>query len=206
MSASRTRPRGGGLHFGLVVCTVVVLTAACGSIDVVSTDGSAGSGGTVGGGSGGVHGGGAGGSAGSQGSGGITGGGTGGNNRGSGGSPGGGTGGSGGSGAGGAGGSGPTCSQLQKAFVAALADAKMCVVGGTGYCGVVTSDKLECGCPTHVNDTKNIDPIRTQWAQSGCGGGVCPNIACIAYKGATCAVPSGGTAPVCQDQVTLPTP
>jgi hypothetical protein len=174
------------------VCTVVVLTAACGSIDVVTGDAGGGSGGISGGGSGGMHGGG-----------------TGGTNRGSGGMVGGGTGGmgSGGmTGSGGAGGSGPTCTQIQKSFVAALADAKMCVVGASGYCGVVTSDKLECGCPTHVNDTKNIDPIRTQWAESGCGGGVCPQIACIAYKSAICAVPSGGTSPICQDQATLPTP
>jgi hypothetical protein len=199
-----------------LVCTVVVLTAACGSIDVVTGDAGggsggtgAGSGGTHGGGTGGVHGGG-----GAQGSGGIVGGGMGGTNRGSGGTNGGGTGGmggggvtgAGGSGAGGNGGSGATCTQLQKQFNAALADAKMCVVGASGYCGVVTSDKLDCGCPTHVNDTKSIDPIRTQWAQSGCSSGVCPQIACIAYKGATCAVPSGATAPICQDQVSLPTP
>ncbi len=212
MDASRTRSRTGGLRIGLLVCTVVVLTAACGSIDVVTGDAGGGSGGMQGGGSGGMHGGGTGGM---QGSGGITGGGTGGTNRGSGGMIGGGTGGtqgiggtSGGSdaGAGGAGGSGPTCTQMQKAFVAALANAKSCVVGGTGYCGVVTSDKLDCGCPTHVNDTKDIDPIRTQWAQSGCSSGVCPNIACIAYKSATCTVPSGATSPVCQDQATLPTP
>lgn len=193
MSVSRTRPRS-GLRIGLLVCTVVVLTAACGSIDVVTGDAGVGSGGMRGGGSGGAHGGGTGGM---QGSGGIIGGGTGGSNRGSGGMGSGGT---------GAGGSGPTCTQIQKSFVAALADAKMCVVGASGYCGVVTSDKLECGCPTHVNDTKNIDPIRTQWAQSGCGGGVCPQIACIGYKSAICAVPSGATAAVCQDQATLPTP
>jgi hypothetical protein len=179
----------------------VVLTAACGSIDVVTGDAGGGSGGTVGGGMGGIHGGGTGGM---QGSGGITG--TGGTNRGSGGMSGGSGGTTGSGGSGGAGGSGPSCTQLQKAFVAALADAKMCVLGGSGYCGVVTSDKLDCGCPTHVNDTKNIDPIRTEWAQSGCGGGLCPQIACIAYKSAICAVPSGSTAAVCQDQATLPTP
>ena len=183
MSASRTRPRS-GLRIGLLICTVVVLTAACGSIDVVTGD--------AGGGTGGV-----------RGSGGIISGGTGGTNRGTGGM---GSGGMIGSGGTGAGGSGPTCTQIQKSFVAALADAKMCVVGASGYCGVVTSDKLECGCPTHVNDTKNIEPIRTQWAQSGCGGGLCPQIACIAYKSAICAVPSGGTAAVCQEQTTLPTP
>ena len=109
-------------------------------------------------------------------------------------------------GAGGAGGSGPSCAQIQKAFQIALANAKSCVVGGTGYCGVVTSDKLDCGCPTHVNDTKAIDPIRTQWAQGSCSSGVCTNIACVAYKSATCTVPSGGTAPVCTDSLSLPTP
>ena len=196
MSVSRTRPRS-GLRIGLLVCTVVVLTAACGSIDVVTGDAGGGSGGMHGGGTGGTHG-----------SGGTVGGGLGGN-RGTGGTIGGGSGGmtgTGGSGGGGTGGSGPTCTQIQKSFVAALADAKMCVVGASGYCGVVTSDKLDCGCPTHVNDTKSIDPIRTQWAQSGCSSGVCPQIACIAYKSATCAVPSGATAPICQDQVSLPTP
>jgi hypothetical protein len=201
MSVSRTRSRG-GIRIGLLVSTVVVLTAACGSIEVVTGDAGGGSGGMPGGGTGGVHGGGSGGT---PGTGGIISGGTGGTNRGSGGMIGGGTGGM-GSGGTGAGGSGPTCTQIQKAFVAALADAKMCVAGASGYCGVVTSDKLECGCPTHVNDTKNIDPIRTQWAQSGCASGVCPQIACIAYKSAICAVPSGGTSPVCQDQTTLPTP
>jgi len=211
-SQLRMRPQGGGLRIGLIVVTVVVLTAACGSIDVVTGDAGGsggagdGSGGMRAGGSGGMH---AGGTGGAPGSGGIIGGGTGGSNRGAGGTIVAGTGGmgSGGmTGTGGAGGSGPTCTQLQKQFAAALADAKMCVVGGTGYCGVVTSDKLDCGCPTHVNDTKNIDPIRTQWAQSGCSSGVCPNIACLVYKGATCAVPSGATAAVCQDQATLPTP
>jgi hypothetical protein len=215
MIASRTRPRAGGFRIGLVVCTVVVLTAACGSIDVVTGDGG-GSGGSPGGGSGGMHAGGSGGSAGAhgsggaQGSGGTIGGGTGGTNRGSGGSNGGGTGGTlgsgGSSGAGGAGGSGPSCSSLQKAFTVALANAKSCVVGGTGYCGVVTADKLECGCPTHVNDTKDIDAIRTQWAQSGCSGGVCPGLLCVAYKGATCTVPSGGTSAVCTDSVSPSTP
>jgi hypothetical protein len=217
MSASRTRSRTGGLRIGLVVCTVVVLTAACGSIDVVTGDGG-GSGGTPGGGSGGMHPGGSSGSGGAHGSGGTIGGGTGGTNRGSGGNSGGGSGGltgggsggitgSGGdAGAGGAGGSGPSCSSIQKAFAIALANAKSCVVGATGYCGVTTPDKLDCGCPTHVNDTKEIDPIRTQWAQSGCSSGVCPGLLCIAYKGAVCAVPSGGTAAVCTDTSTLPTP
>ncbi len=226
MNASRMRTRTGGLRIGLVVCTVVVLTAACGSIDVVTGD-AGGSGGAPGGGSGGMRAGGSGGSAGAhgsggaQGSGGIIGGGTGGTNRGSGGMIGGGTGGtqgiggmnggSGGSngadaGAGGAGGSGPSCNSLQKAFTIALANAKSCVVGGTGYCGVVTSDKLDCGCPTHVNDTKDIDSIRAQWTAANCSTGVCPNIACIAYKSATCSVPSGGTAAVCTDSLTLPTP
>ncbi len=230
MSASRTRPRAGGLRIGLVVCTVVVLTAACGSIDVVTGDGG-GSGGSPGGGSGGMHAGGSGGNAGAHGSGGAQGsggtigggtGGTGGTNRGSGGSNGGGTGGtqggggmtgggSGGSsgadaGAGGAGGSGPSCNSLQKAFTIALANAKSCVVGGTGYCGVTTLDKLECGCPTHVNDTKDIDSIRTQWAQSGCSTGVCPGLLCVAYKSATCTLPSGATSAVCTDSVSPPTP
>ena len=226
MSASCTRNRPGGLRIGLVVCTVVVLTAACGSIDVVTGD-AGGSGGAPGGGSGGMHAGGSGGSAGAhgsggaQGSGGTIGGGTGGN-RGSGGMTGGGSGGalgsggligsgSGGSsgsdaGAGGAGGSGPSCASLQKSFTIALANAKSCVVGATGYCGVTTPDKLDCGCPTHVNDTKEIDPIRAQWAQSGCSTGVCPGLLCVAYKGATCTVPSGGTAAVCTDSATLPTP
>lgn len=191
MSASRTRPRAGGLRIGLVVCTVVVLTAACGSIDVVTGD-AGGSGGTPGGGMGGMHAGGSGGSAGTHGSGGA---------QGSGGTIGGGTGGS-----SGAGGSGPSCSSLQKAFNIALANAKSCVVGGTGYCGVTTLDKLDCGCPTHVNDTKDIDSIRTQWAQSGCSSGVCPGLLCVAYKGATCTVPSGTMTAVCTDTSTLPTP
>ncbi len=222
-SKVRSRTQTGGFRIGLMVVTVVVLTAACGSIEVVSMDGGPGSGGTPGGGSGGMRAGGSGGAAGGQGSGGM-----GGSNHGSGGMIGGGSGGmngtggmtgsgsggagsggmtgSGGSGAGGAGGSGPSCAQIQKAFQIALANAKSCVVGGTGYCGVVTSDKLDCGCPTHVNDTKAIDPIRTQWAQGSCSSGVCTNIACVAYKSATCTVPSGGTAPVCTDSLSLPTP
>ena len=210
MSASRTRPRAGGFRIGLVVCTVVVLTSACGSIDVVTGD-AGGSGGTPGGGSGGMHAGGSGGSAGAhgrggaQGSGGTIGGGTGGTNRGSGGSNGGGTGGMTG-GSGGAGGSGPSCTSMQKAFTIALANAKSCVVGASGYCGVVTSDKLDCGCPTHVNDTKDIDSIRTQWAQSSCSAGACPGVLCVAYKSATCTVPSGSMAAVCTDSLSPPTP
>ena len=210
---SAPRPSNGGLRIGLIFATVVVLVAACGSIEVVSDGGGPGTGGAPGGGSGGMHGGGSGGAAG-QGSGGTIAGTGGSNNRGSGGMTGGGSGGTGsggmsgngGSGAGGAGGSGASCSQLQKAFAIALANAKSCVVGGTGYCGVVTSDKLDCGCPTHVNDTKSIDSIRTQWAQGSCSSGVCPNIACIAYKSATCTVPSGGTDAVCTDSLALPTP
>ena len=134
-------------------------------------------------GSGGNNGGGAGGM---QGSGGMTGGGSGGSS--------------------GAGGSGPSCNSLQKAFTIALANAKSCVVGGTGYCGVVTSDKLDCGCPTHVNDTKDIDAIRAQWTAGNCSNGACPNIACIAYKSATCTAPAGSMAAVCTDSLGLPTP
>ena len=97
------------------------------------------------------------------------------------------------SGTGGSGGTGgASCSDIQKSFVAALAEAKGCVVGGTGYCGRTTLDRLDCGCPTYVSKTGVVDAVRTQWAQSGCSSGACPTSFCVVNTGATCGVPVGG--------------
>jgi hypothetical protein len=214
-----------GLKLGFTALAMGVMMAACGSITVIDPDASAdaitdqvpdgmggsnsGHGGMHGGGTGGVTGGGTGGTLG--GTGGSKGGGSGGTSGGVGGRPGGPGGTSGGmggtvGGAGGTGGSGPTCADIQKSFLIALADARACVVGASGYCQVRTLDRLDCGCPTYVTQTNKLDQVRAQWSQSGCSSGICPNNLCVVYTGATCGVPSAGGSPVCQDSSGLPTP
>lgn len=189
---------GLGYKLGLAALALGTMMAACGTITVIEADGSAdgatGSGGARNGGSGGAHVGTGGAHAGSGGS--VAGAG------GSGGTVGGGLGGTGAGGSNsGAGGAGTvSCSDIQKSFVSALAEAKGCVIGGTGYCGKTTLDRLDCGCPTYVSKTGVVDAVHAQWAQSGCSSGACPNTLCVVSTGAaTCAVPPGGTSAICQD-------
>jgi hypothetical protein len=171
--------------------------ASCGSITVGGADGggqggshSGGTGGVQGGGGGGGKGGGGGGSAGAQGGGGTVGG-TGGTVGGTGGAPG---------GTGGAGGA-ADCATIQKEFVAAMAEAKMCNTGSTvKTCQISTDDKLECPCPTFVNGpTDKLDALHKRWQDGACSKVVC-TIACVRVTSGACVSTTGALAGACQDQ------
>jgi hypothetical protein len=190
-----------GLRSGLIAMAFGAWIMACGSISVLSSDGSTGTGGTSGDGTGGGpggkpgtggNGGGAGGRLGTGGGGGgFTGGGLGGI------TTGGGVGGSSG---------GTTCSDIQKAFLGAMVEAKSCTVGATGNCLKTTLDRLDCGCPTYVNQTDRLDSIRQSWNQNGCSTGVCTAVLCVAYHSGVCTASTGGTTASCQDSIAPPTP
>jgi hypothetical protein len=238
------------LKTGFLVLVIGSLIAACGSISVIDSDASTGTGGVPGGGMGGGHGGAAGGNSGSGGAagvggrgggngaggsngggaiggrtgatGGTSGGGAGGTQGGVGGTSGGLGGGNGGlggaSGQGGASGGlgggngglggrggGVTCQDLQRDFALALAAAKMCTLGARDQCTVVTDDRLDCGCPTSVNDTDKIAPIRDSWVQNGCSSRICTAVLCTGVSSGACAATTGSQ-PTCQDLSSVPQP
>ena len=197
------------LRAGLIAMAFGVWIMACGSISVIGADGATGSGGTSGDGTGGGHGGLGGGN---SGTGGVVGGvggrpGTGGFVGGAGGFTGGGLGGTTGSGVGGSSG-GTTCSDIQKAFVVAMVEARTCVVGASGNCLKTTLDRLDCGCPTYVNQTDRLDSVRVSWNQGGCSTGVCTATLCVGYRSGVCTASTsgGGPAASCQDSLAPPLP
>lgn len=111
---------------------------------------------------------------------------------------------------GGVGGSsgGTSCSDIQKAFVVAMVEAKTCVVGASGNCLKTTLDRLDCGCPTYVNQTDRLDSIRLSWNQNGCSTGVCTASLCVGYRSGVCTASTsgGGPAASCQDSLAAPLP
>lgn len=129
---------------------------------------------------------------------------------GAGGQPGAGGRGSGGSGTGGTkGGSGGTtgtsCAQLESDYSVELQKAKMCSPDASNQCQQTAPDALACGCPTFVNDRSALDQLQTRWNQAGCQNTtLCPAIACVAPKGASCRASDAGGAS-CSD-TTVATP
>ena len=101
-------------------------------------------------------------------------------------------------GSGGSGGSagGPSCEQIQTAYQAALVTARECSVGGTNQCQKMVASGLGCGgCPTFVNDDSGLSQYDNAWNQAGCGQNqLCPAIACLAPKTATCKASDAGGA------------
>jgi hypothetical protein len=113
-----------------------------------------------------------------------------------------GTGGTGGTGGAG----GASCAQLQTEYASALARAKTCSPNLASQCGKTAPDQLACPCPTFVNDTAGLDAIKARWSQAGCQDStVCPAIACVSPRSATCR-PSDAGGASCVDDSSLPTP
>jgi hypothetical protein len=111
-------------------------------------------------------------------------------------------GGSGGRFGGGTGGSSATsCVQLESDYAAELAKAKSCSPGASNQCQESAPSALACGCDTFVNDRSALDQLQTRWKQAGCQSGmVCPAVACVMPRGATCRAGDGGSG-VCQDSL-----
>ena len=117
-----------------------------------------------------------------------------------------GTGGTGGSGAtggsSGAGGSSPdgglgTCDALATKYSVALAAAKSCTAGASGQCTQPVPMWLSScagGCTEYVNDATELNQLRQEWSQAGCGSvtAVCPAIACVLSIGSVCVATDGG--------------
>jgi hypothetical protein len=114
----------------------------------------------------------------------------------------GGTGGANGTGGAGGQGGGSTCDKIQAQYKAALTAARACSPDATNQCQKNVPDALGCnGCPTFVNDDSNLSPFSDQWNQAGCNQGqVCPAIACVAPKSATCRASDAGGG-LCVDQL-----
>ena len=130
------------------------------------------------------------------------------NDGGSGGSRGtGGTTGSGGNQGGGGQGGGPSCDQIQAAYKAALAVARACSVDGTNQCQKTAESALGCtGCPTFVNDDSGLSQFSNEWNQAGCNQNeVCPAIACLAPRAATCKASDAGGATCVDSFLATPT-
>ena len=126
-----------------------------------------------------------------------------GNDGGSGGSPGtGGATGSGGNHGGGGQAGGASCDQIQAAYKAALATARQCSVDGSNQCQKTAESALGCtGCPTFVNDDSGLSQYDNAWNQAGCSQNqLCPGIACLAPKAATCKATDAGAA-TCVDSL-----
>jgi hypothetical protein len=126
---------------------------------------------------------------------------------GGGGSPGtGGATGTGGNPGGGGQGGGPSCDQIQAAYKAALATARQCSVGGTNQCQKMAESALGCtGCPTFVNDDSGFSQYDNAWNQAGCSQNqLCPGIACLAPKSATCKASDAGGATCVDSLVATP--
>jgi hypothetical protein len=130
------------------------------------------------------------------------------NDGGSGGSPGtaGATGTGGNQGGGGQGG-GASCDQLQAAYKTALATARACSVDGTNQCQKTAESALGCtGCPTFVTDDSGLSQYDNAWNQAGCSQNqLCPAIACLAPKAATCKASDAGGATCVDSFLAAPT-
>jgi hypothetical protein len=84
-----------------------------------------------------------------------------------------------------------TCTDIQRNFATALAEAKICA--GASQCQFLTNDQVECGCPTSVVSTVKVDSYRQSWNQSGCSSGFCPAILCPYVSGGFCSVSTSGS-------------
>ncbi len=152
-----------------IAIVTLLLTASCGSVTAIGTDGGQG---------------------GSPGTGGATA-----------------TGGTHGSGGNGGAAGGPSCAQIQGAYQAALATARACSIDGTNQCQKTVTSALGCGgCPTFVNDDSGLSQYDNEWNQAGCGQNqVCPAIACLAPKTATCKASDAGGAACVDSFLATPT-
>ena len=114
-------------------------------------------------------------------------------------------GGTGGSGGGGQGG-GSSCDQIQAAYQAALATARQCSANATNQCQKMAESALGCtGCPTFVNDDSGLSQFDNAWNQAGCSQNqLCPGIACLAPKSATCKASDAGGATCVDSLVATP--
>lgn len=115
-----------------------------------------------------------------------------------------GRGGSGGSGKGTGGTGGESCAQIETAYATALQQAKSCSLGASNQCQQTAPSSLACGCDTFVNDRSMLDTLQSRWNQANCqNGALCPAIACIMPKSASCrATDAGG--PACADNLLTP--
>ena len=110
-----------------------------------------------------------------------------------------GTAGAGGNGAGGQ--SGLTCDELVAEYAKAVPAARACSPGAANQCMQrATATLTYCtGCPSYVNDAKELTAIRAQWTAQGCAvPTVCPAIACVAVVESCVATDGGAPGGICQ--------
>ncbi len=94
------------------------------------------------------------------------------------------------------------CSALSQKYGIALAEAKSCTAGAANQCAQQVSVSLggcSVGCTDYVNDATELNQIRQEWSQAGCGNVavVCPLIACLPPTTSDCVAADGGSAGVC---------
>lgn len=100
---------------------------------------------------------------------------------------------------------GGDCAALQASYAGWLEEAKRCNPNLLlVHCNETVPNRLDCPCSTRVEKLTEAlrargDEIRKAWSDSRCGGGACPEIACV-ERDARCvadaASPLGGS---CQD-------
>ncbi|HXU60119.1 MAG TPA: hypothetical protein VN962_00360 [Polyangia bacterium] len=97
--------------------------------------------------------------------------------------------------------SGTSCTQLESEYATELAKAKTCSPNASNQCQQTAPNALACGCETFVNDRSGLDQLQSRWNQAGCQGStLCPAIACVMPRAASCRAGDGGGAS-CQDSL-----
>ena len=97
--------------------------------------------------------------------------------------------------------SGTSCAQLESDYATELSKAKICSPNASNQCQQTAPNALACGCETFVNDRSALDQLQSRWNEAGCQNTtVCPAIACVMPRGATCRPGDGGAA-TCQDSL-----
>jgi len=63
---------------------------------------------------------------------------------------------------------GGACSTLAREYAVALDRARSCVAGRVGECAGLMPLTLRCGCPTTVNDTRELETLYSAWYSANC--------------------------------------
>jgi hypothetical protein len=189
-----------------MILGVALFGGACGSVQSLdATGGTSGQAGALGtGGVAGASGGTGGGSAGAPGTGGKAAGGhAGGGHGGAGGHVGAGGHGGAAGGTGGLGGQGgQTCDEIKAAYEQAQVAAMSCTLGAANQCqamALIGPLDMCPGCAQYVNDATALNALRAQWEAQSCSQPVlCPAIACVVPRAATCVAGDGSSGATCQ--------
>jgi len=112
-------------------------------------------------------------------------------------------------GGGGTGGQGgQTCDEIEAAFEQALVAAMSCTLGADHQCQAMAPiGPLDMcpGCARYVNDATALNALRAQWEAQQCSQPtLCPAIACVVPRDATCVAGDGSSGATCQATALTP--